>query len=181
MDYNDIQSRLKRTFNSLNDRFDDDIEKHTRIEPWENGLGESWHFGNDDESELLNKVMIILYNLASLKDHLKNDFKRVNLDPEIIEREINDSVHLQVLMDIVNQEKHGAPLRRLRSGKSPKIIGVTNGMRLADKRTGEEKFIMFIDGTIADNNGQRIFGLDELVEESFSAWKTLSTRVTDIA
>lgn len=34
MDY-DIQDRLKITFNSLNDRFDNDIKKHTRIEPWE--------------------------------------------------------------------------------------------------------------------------------------------------
>lgn len=181
MDYNDIQDRLKRTFNSLNDRFDDDIEKHTRIERWGNGLCESWHFGSDDESEILNKVMMILYNLSSLKDHLKNDFRRVNLNPDNIEREINNSIHLQVLMDIVNQDKHRTPLRHPRSDKSLKIIGLSNGMRLADKRTGEKKLTMFIDGTIVDNNNQRIFGLDELVEQSFDAWKTLSSRITDLS
>ena len=180
MDYNDIQNRLKRTFKSIESRYDDDVEKYTRIEQWEDGKGESWHFGVEDESDTLNKVMIILHNLASLKDHLKNTFKENNLDPRIVENAIDESLHLQVLIDIVNQEKHGAPLRNPRSKKSPRIIGLSNGMRIADPRTGEEKFTMFIDGTIIDKNGKRIFGLDELVENCFSIWENLSnTEVND--
>ena len=179
MDYNDIQSRLSRTFKSIDGRYDDDVDKYTRIEKWEDGKGESWHFGNEDESDTLNKVMIILHNLASLKDHLKNSFKENNLDPKTIEKEIDESLHLQVLIDIVNQEKHGTPLRNPRSRKSPTIIGLRNGMRMADPRTGEEKFTMFIDGAIIDKNGKRIFGLDELVENCFEKWETLSKSIPE--
>lgn len=177
MDFNDIQFRLSRTYKSINGRYDDDVDKYTIIEPWADGKGESWYFGNEDESDTLNKVMIILHNLASLKDHLKNSFKVHNLDPKLIEKEIDESLHLQVLIDIVNQEKHGTPLRNPRSKKSPTIIGLTNGMRMADPRTGEEKFTMFIDGTIIDKNGIRIFGLDELIENCFKRWEKLSKSV----
>lgn len=177
MDYNNIQFRLSRTFKSLESRYDDDVDKYTRIETWEDGNGESWHFGVEDESDTLNKVMIILHNLASLKDHLKNSFKENNLDPKIVENEIDKSPHLQVLIDIINQEKHGTPLRNPRSKKNPTIIGLSNGMRMADPRTGEEKFTMFIDGTIVDKNGKRIFGLDELVENCFSIWEDLSKKI----
>lgn len=52
-------------------------------------------------------------------------------------------------------------------------------MRMADPRTGEEKFTMFIDGTIIDENGKRIFGLDELVEECFKIWETLSKKCSE--
>lgn len=89
MDYNDIQFRLSRTIKSISGRLDDDVDKYTRIEQWADGKGESWHFGNEDASETLNKVMIILYNLASLKDHLKNSFKENNLDSKTIEKEID--------------------------------------------------------------------------------------------
>jgi len=178
MNYNDIQKRLIRTFKSLEGRYDFDANKYTKIEPWADGRGESWLFGNEDKSDTLNKVMIILYNLASLKDHLKNSFKENNLDPKIIENEIDESLHLQVLIDIVNQEKHGTPLRKSRSKKSPAIIGLTNGMRLADPRTGEEKFTMFIDGIIVDENGKRIFSLDELINNCFSIWENLSKKIS---
>lgn len=177
MDYNNIQFRLSRTFISLNDRYDD-IDRYIKVEPWADGKGESWHFGNENESENLNKVMIILYNLASLKDHLKNSFRVRNLDPKIIEKEIDESIHLQVLIDIVNQDKHGTPIRNPRSKKNPMITGLSNGMRMADPRTGEEKFTMFIDGTITDSNGNHLFGLDELVENCFKRMEILSKHIT---
>ncbi len=121
MNYNNIKSRLKRTFTSLDDRFDENVDQHANIEPWENGMGESWTFGSSDNESLLNKVMIILHNLASLKDNLKNSLKKNGLSPQIVEEEIKNSVHLQVLIDIVNQDKHGSPLRNPRSNMSPYI------------------------------------------------------------
>jgi len=179
MDYDDIRTRLNRTYKSLDIRYDEAVEKHIRIEKWADGRGESWHFGDEEEKpETVNKVMTILYNLASLKDHLKNGFKKSNLDSKVIDKEIDESLHLQVLIDIVNQDKHGSPLRNPRSTKSPKLMGLGNGMRMADPRTGEEKFTMVISGTIIDKNGERIFGLDELVETCFAKWEKLFKMAT---
>ena len=101
MNYNDIKSRLKRTFVSLDDRFNEDVDQHTNIETWENGMGESWTFGSSDQVSLLNKSMIILQNLASLKDNIKNSLKKNGYSPQIIEEEINNCIYLKVLIDIV--------------------------------------------------------------------------------
>ena len=176
MDYNDIKSRLSRTRDSLNNRYDDDVDKHVRIEKWSDGRGESLFFGSENESELLNKIMMILYNLASLKDLLKNSFASRDINAQIVEDEINNSIHLQVLIDIVNQDKHGSPLRNSRSKKGPEIIGLRNGMFMADIRTNEEKFTMRIYGSIVDNNGNRLFSLDDLVDVCFNKLDGLFTK-----
>lgn len=98
MDYNDIKARLSRTLSSLNERFDDNIDKYVHIEEWSSGEGVSIIFGGEDEEVLLNRIMVILYNLASLKDHIKNRLSMKGHNPVIVETEINNSLHLQVLM-----------------------------------------------------------------------------------
>ena len=52
--------------------------------------------GYDDEPTLENKMLIILHNLASLEDNLKNCFRAKGFDPKIVESEIDNSLHLQV-------------------------------------------------------------------------------------
>lgn len=112
MDYNDFSSRLKRTISSLNGRFDEEVAVYVNYSQNENESSFSIIAGNDDEETIINKIFIILYNLSSLKDHLKNHLKGKNINPQIIEDEINNSLHLQILIDIVNQEKHGYPLKK---------------------------------------------------------------------
>ncbi len=191
MDYNDIKSRLKRTFASLNERFDEDIDKHTNVELCENGQGFSLTFGNMDEEIVLNRIMAILHNLSSLKDNLKNCLKNNGHDPNIVENEINASIHLQVLIDIVNQEKHGTPLKKSRSNKNPIIDDPTNSFRLFGKTgdyteisaTSEGKIIshgtpptMFIDALIRDDQGKLLFHLDELIETCFEKWQEIAKK-----
>ncbi len=122
MDYNDFSSRLKRTISSLNGRFDEEVAVYVNYSQNENESSFSIIAGNDDEETIINKIFIILYNLSSLKDHLKNHLKGKNINPQIIEDEIKNSLHLQILIDIVNQEKHGYPLKKSnRSDKNPII------------------------------------------------------------
>lgn len=104
MDYNDFSSRLKRTISSLNGRFDEEVAVYVNYSQNENESSFSIIAGNDDEETIINKIFIILYNLSSLKDHLKNHLKGKNINPQIIEDEIKNSLHLQILIDIVNQE-----------------------------------------------------------------------------
>jgi hypothetical protein len=184
MNYNDIKSRLDRTLSSLNTRFDEDIDYHTNIEFWENGKGLSITFGNLDEAEVLNRIMTILHNLASLKDHLKNCLQSKGHNPQIVEHEINNSLHLQVLIDIINQEKHGSPLKRPRSNKNPVIRYPEMGYRPFFKVGGsvmdeipedyEGPGSMVITALIKDENENLLFRLDELVETCFSIWHSLA-------
>lgn len=192
MDYNDIKSRLERTFISLNERFDEDVNKYTNVELWENRKGFSLTFGKTDENILTNKIISILHNLASLKDNLKNCLRNNKYDPQIIEDEINNSLHLQVLIDIVNQEKHGCPLtKNIRSFKNPVIKNLTHSFTLGNKKAGstEINFLengtiishgippaMFIDAEIHDDKGNLLFRLDPLVETCYTKWEFLAKK-----
>lgn len=186
MDFQSIQSRLQRVFTSLNERFDEDISKHTRIEEWPDGKGVSITFDNSNPHLVYNRIMTILHNLASLKDHLKNNFLKNNLDPGIVEREIDGSLHLQILIDLVNQEKHGTPLKRPRSGRNPVIDEPRSSFRMGSKKGSplypppDDTPTMFIDAYIMDGDGKLLFYLDELVETCFNKWRLLAEQCDDV-
>lgn len=192
MNYNDISQRLKRTLSSLNARFDDDITKHINVrrELTEESWSVSMTVGDDDEPTMFNKIFTILYNLASLKDHLKNCFTKQGINPKIVEQEIDNSLHLQVLIDIVNQEKHGYPLTKSnRSGKNPLISSPWQALTLSVTEPGEVASISFdlngelnisgsskvqIVATITDGQNNVLFSLDELVESCYEKWENLA-------
>jgi hypothetical protein len=139
--------------------------------------------GNDDEEVIINKIFLILYNLASLKDNLKNCLKNKGVNPQIVEDEINNSIHLQVLIDIVNQEKHGYPLTKSnRSNKNPLVKhamqmleltsstepGSNAGVFLNQKELnliGDSK--MVLSAMIFDDKNNFLFMFDELADKSF--------------
>lgn len=175
MDYNDIKARLSRTLSSLNERFDDDIIKYMVIEEWANGEGVSITFGGESEEVLLNRIMVILYNLASLKDHIKNKLSIKGHNPAIVESEIDNSLHLQVLIDIVNQEKHGTPLRKTRSNKGPVIRYPEQGYFPFRKHPStdadDESGTIVIHALIKDSAENILFQLDDLVDTCFEKWE----------
>lgn len=180
MDYNNIKSRIQRTYRSLNARYDDDIWQHAHYHFYQRGNEQrvSITFGTEDETEIIGTILTILYNLASFKDNLKNSMKEKGLDFRIVEREIDKSFHLQVLMDIVNQDKHGAPLNRYRSKKKPIIKDATQSLRMGSKNRDIEGNViskdgpskMLIDAKIRDEDNNILFYLDDLVEVCYSKW-----------
>jgi hypothetical protein len=184
MDYNDIKFRIERTLESLNGRFDEDVLEHAHVDFYERGNERrvSITFGTQDEKVLINPIMIILHNLANLKDNLKNTLSDKGHDPQIVEKEINNCFHLQILIDIVNQEKHGSPLRKSRSLKNPKISNPSQGLRMASAiRDLEGNIIskngppaMLIDALICDENGNHLFRLDDLIESCYSKWISIA-------
>lgn len=204
MDYNDFSERLKKTLNSLNGRFDDDIavyvthEKNETINPDNTKTTEisyNYNFGKDDKETIINRIFIILYNLVSLKDHLKNSLHKKGISANVVEDEINNSLHLQVLIDIVNQEKHGYPLKKTnRSNKNPLIIGACQVLQTSVPARVENSVsgLMFtpsgiqlvgdgaqkikIDAEITDGDKNRLFSLDELIETSYEKFLALALK-----
>lgn len=193
MDYNDIKSRLLRTLKSFDMRFEENVKENIHFQPFDDikNKGFSILFGSDDSETIMNKIILILHNLSSLKDHIKNNLKLNNKDPKIVELEIDKSIHLQVLIDIVNQEKHGTPLRNSRSGKNPIIKNPSQALRVSpESENNQETFFTFypegrieiggnskiiIRADIYDSQDNLIFSLDELIDESFSIWERLIT------
>lgn len=190
MDYNDFSFRLKRTLSSLNGRFDDEIAVYISHGQNENENYFSITIGNDDEETIINKIFIILYNLSSLKDHLKNFLKNKNINPQIIEDEINNTFHLQVLTDIVNQEKHGYPLKKSnRSNKNPiikhamQMLNLTSNSELGSNAglsfnenglniVGDSK--MELTAMIFDDKNNFLFTFDELVNVCFEKFQNIA-------
>lgn len=206
MDYNDFSERLKRTLNSLNARFNDDIEvfvtnvEKVTINPDNSKtttINISYSFGKESYETIMNKIFIILYNLSSLKDHLKNILNKKGINQQEVEDEINNSLHMQVLIDIVNQEKHGSPLKKTnRSNKNPKIVKAQQGLRTTITATPQnpevESAIFFTktgieqvgDGTqqmvitaeIVDGNDNKLFSLDELLDVSYEKFLNIANK-----
>lgn len=88
----------------------------------------------DDIREVLTQIA---YNIAHVKDPLKKYLSDKARDLKMVERFIDGSLALKILIDIANREKHGYPSDRpSRSGKDPCLGGVGRSLRL---QTGTEE------------------------------------------
>jgi hypothetical protein len=88
----------------------------------------------DDIREVLTQIV---YNIAHVKDPLKKYLSDKGQDSKNVERFIDGSLALQVVIDIANREKHGYPSDRpSRSGRDPSLGAVGRSLRL---ETGAEK------------------------------------------
>jgi len=180
MNYDDIKSRIDRTYVAINAKVDNDIDKHAHYHFYEKN-GEqrvTVTFGTEEEKGLMLPIMSVIHLLATLKDHLKNSLKEKGHDPLLVERTIDESIHLQILIDIDNQDKHGTNLRKSRSNKSPIITDIHQGFYLGSKVYDIEGKVINKNGppTIAikalikDSNGSILFYLDEMIEICYSKW-----------
>jgi hypothetical protein len=195
MDFNDLKNRLGKTFTSIGNFFDYDVVGGSKVTDEDMGSHHTLTvtFGNDDYSTLENKIFLVLYNLSSVKDHLKNCLANTGYDPKEVENEIDNSLHLRVLIDLVNQEKHGYPLRkRNRSGKNPIIKNVEQVLTLRKnpKREAPLSISFSSDGTVTsegnssidivadifDENDNILFDLDELVETCYTKFEHIAKK-----
>ena len=195
MNFNDLKNRLEKTFASIANFSDYNIISGSKITAEDMGSHHTLTvtFGNDDLSTLENKIFLGLHNLSSLKDHIKNCLKNGGNDPKEVEMEIDNSPHLQVLIDLVNQEKHGYPLRkRNRSGKNPIIKDIEQVLTLRNEHKGDKSFsISFssngkitsegnnsidIVADIFDDKNNKLFDLDELVETCYTKFENIAKK-----
>jgi len=189
MDYNDIQTRLELIYASMGEQFtygQAALETtHTKIESEGNERSISISFFNPDHKpKVLNQINSIISNLANLKDCLKRKVKLQGYNPKVIEDEINNSLYLQIILDLSNQAKHEYPLTETRrSGKDPLIKNISRTLSPSNKpdnirheRTdGSAMMNMMVKITadITDSQGNHLYRLDDLVEGALSAWEQI--------
>lgn len=181
--FNDLELRIGLLYDSINSHF----EEFKKPEPiYEESVSENGKkqltitLGGGITSEkekrgALNRINSILYNIANLKDNLKDYFKK-GLSEKIIEINIDNSQCLCIVIDLVNQEKHGYPLTKTnRSKLNPKIVNVENSLKINMPIAGV--FYNVMDGQvevkadIVDFNNNFLFTFEELVRQSIQNWE----------
>ena len=136
MDFNDIKLRLSRTLSAIDEQFDGDILANSVVTKTHRTF--NYKFGNKTPDQLSNRIFTVLHDLATLKDHSVNALnkKRVPGSKNIVESLINSSLEMQVLMDLVNQDKHGYPLMKYKRSKlDPIIKDISQGLIMEDPYT----------------------------------------------
>lgn len=185
MDYNNVQTRLEKIYSSVGEQFS---YGHTALdlahtEVKDNSISFSF-FNPDDKSKVLNQINSVVANLANIKDCLKKKLEQRGDDPKIIENKINNSQYLQIILDLSNQEKHGYPLTKTRrSDKDPLIKNIGRALSPSNKpdNVRYEKsdgsaimnVMVKITADITDSQGNLLYRLDELVENSLNFWEQI--------
>jgi hypothetical protein len=191
MNFNDLDSRINRIYSSINLKYDYDVVKNTNFITYNTDeiKGYFINFGNDSESEKHSKIISILYNISTLKDHLKGALSSKQLDENIVEETINNNLCLQLLIDLVNQDKHGYPLTKyIRSGKNPILKNFSQTLQLITDgknktasmsftKTGEMRIQgknrISITCDVFDENGLKLCNIDELVDNCMTVFEEI--------
>ena len=193
MDFNDITSRLERIYVSVKSKIDYDLEKNINIktESQANSYSLMGTFDKGSIAEKENKILIIIHNLANLKDHLKQIMQSKGGDKQKIEDEIDASPALQIIIDLANSEKHTYPTRSNRSGLNPKLDEIHSFMSLSVSSPEEVSSFTFnpygsfqatgdvgvnISADILDEHNNKIMTLDEHIEKSIIKWEEIITK-----
>ena len=132
-------------------------------------------------------------NIANLRNHLYAWAGRKGMDPEPITNAVRQSMALQILIDLANNERHGYPPQpgRSQSGRNPRLAEVNRVLRISSgSEPNSGAFVTFsptpkatvvgtgsasvvITGTIVDGVGNVIVQLDAVLVEGTKAWEDL--------
>jgi hypothetical protein len=189
MNYNNIQSRLKAIYTSIDQQYSYGADAlnamHTELDKNGNQFKLTISFYNpNDEPKVLNQINNIISNLANIKDCLKRKLEDRGDNPQMIESEIDNSIDLQLIIDLANQEKHGYPLTKTRrSKKDPLIKNIGRALGPSNKPDNVrversdgaaiQNAMTSITADITDFNGSLLFQLDDLVENALINWERI--------
>lgn len=150
--------------------------------------------GDATDEQLENDVNNAIHAVAHFKDHLKRWAREKGKDSAAVERTINGSRDLQVVIDLSNRDKHGPPRGNEigRSGLRPSLVNFSRGLTLQAEGKGRRKegsvvITMFgevegvdFDGTwvetsadIIDASGTKVGDAASVARAGVRAWEAL--------
>ena len=194
MNTDDLIHRVNRIYSSLDTAEETDMSQLTpkivsngkRI-----GIYQDFTGGLNDE-ELSNLVHSLIHNIANLHDNLKRWAKKNGKDKSKVDIAFKNSLALQIIQDLSNNDKHGYPPRDGgKSGKLPKIGNITRTMQLTTNPqkgsfvtmtlnsqgkpqvsgSGQAKVIISAD--ILDKDNNIIGNFRQIALESIETWEHL--------
>ncbi len=185
MDFNDLNSRLKRLSLALDKRYELDIKPQVNISRKVSGnIHEvDFSFGAMDETEMIERIFSVINNIAGLKDHLKNKLESIGKNPKLVEDMINGSRTLSLILDLWNQDKHGYPLKKTnRSKLNPQIVNVDQGLVISNSSnkasvsftitednasySSSENAAIAISGEVIDGSGKFIISVENMFRQA---------------
>jgi len=155
------------------------------------GVFQDFRSGLTDE-ELSNSAYTLIYNIAHLRDHLRK-WAALNRSEETgVDRAIDQSPALKIIIDLSNSDKHGYPPRNGgRSGRSPRLIRINRVMQLRTRAqkgstialtigpggvprfSGDGTAKAVITGQVVDKDGNPIGDLYDIASKAVEAWEDL--------
>lgn len=138
--------------------------------------------------ELENAAILLITNIASIKDHFKVWCENNHI-PFTGDELINNNLNVAIIHDLWNIDKHATLNRQPRSGFTPTLKELYRGMVLVAKSTvdvsvnltGEDSqitaddgsFQFIITGQVVDENGKIRGDFAEICTQAIDAWLDL--------
>jgi len=136
-------------------------------------------------------VYSVIHNIASIKDHLK---EYCNKNSKIFKGDnlINSNSDVAIVHDLWNIDKHAKLNQLSRSGKIPKLIKLSQNLKLSTgvgknssveisfdpktgkqsmKTTGDASATLNIDAEIIDENNNLLGNLSSICNNAISSWE----------
>ncbi len=189
-----IRTRMSRIYAAIGAIEEDDPNKlkATVIQTDKiTGFSQDFRAGLSDD-ELSNQAHTVIHNIANLHDHLRRWAAHQGRDKSKVDQTVENSLELQIVRDLSNNDKHGYPPRdRIRSGKFPQLTEINRVMQLqpqAKKSStiamtvgagGIPKFIgdgtakAVVTGDVVDIDNNRIGDLYDIANHAVGAWEQL--------
>ncbi|PIR76340.1 MAG: hypothetical protein COU32_02550 [Candidatus Magasanikbacteria bacterium CG10_big_fil_rev_8_21_14_0_10_42_10] len=187
MNYNEVQSKLRLIYSSINHQNEYQELALKRMKS-DGTIGNEAlivisFYDEKEEPDVLNQINNVISNLAHIKDCLKNNLTERGDDNKIIEAEIDNSLPLQLIIDLANQQKHSYPLKNKRSQKDPLIKNIGRALCVSDKpdniiykgpNGSQMKNCMTkIIAEITDSKGIFLCYLDDLINDALNDWENI--------
>lgn len=190
----ELELRIKRIYAAIGEAIEYDLSK-MKADVIQNdkvtAVFQNFRGGLSDE-QLTNIAHSFIHNIANLQDHLRRWAAHKGHDKTKVDQTVDNSLDLQIIKDLSNNDKHGYPPRDGgHSGKCPQLVDVNRIMQLQTQAKkgstsgitlgagGVPKFFgdgtakAIITGDVVDNDNNRIGDLHEIATKSVEAWEQL--------
>ncbi|WP_264559243.1 hypothetical protein [Flavobacterium sp. N2270] len=183
MDFNNLEQRLSILYKAINLHYSfykpvvPETEEY--VENGKRHLKVTFGGGSintDEKLEVYNRMILVIHHLANIKDNVKKYLADRNLDDKVVESRINSSMHLSIITDLSNSEKHGYPLTKTRRSKlDPKITNIREAWNinypLSKVFYNPMNSNIEFTADIVDFNDNIISDFNELIEKAIENWE----------
>jgi hypothetical protein len=205
MDLTALQAKIERLYEAAASTTESDLAKFPPlIEAVGNWITLRQDFNRGlNQAQLNNAAYQVVRAIADLKDHLRRAARHLKFDAEEVEKTINASVPLQLMIDLANLDKHGGHdrVKAQRSKRSPRLTNVRGalqitttagdlgaggmiGIRLTSQGAvpfGSGKSAVILTGDLVDESGTQILELNFAQTAAIDAWESLFSRLGIVA
>jgi hypothetical protein len=186
----DLQRRIRRIYSAIQATEDNDISHYPPVLTMTEKMmiiHQDWR-GDMTHEELENDAHTAVHNIANLYDHLRHQAARSGVDKRLVDDAACESLAIQIVRDLSNNDKHGYPTRdRGYSTLAPKLQNVSRVLRVSTGKQsnsgvsvsvslnhvtqtkGSNSAKVIITGEVVDSDGNTVGDLHSFLVEAVDA------------